>query len=159
MSGRVLLGRYRLETELATGKVFTLWRAADDVLNRPVILKIPHKHLAEDDAFRERFESSARSAAALVHPNIVAVYDTGEEDGIPFIVMEYLGGGTLRESLTRGAIGVHEVITLAADVAAGLAHAHGHGLTHGNLTPTNILFTDKHRAKVGDFGLTTSSVT
>jgi tRNA A-37 threonylcarbamoyl transferase component Bud32 len=158
MAEQTLAGRYRLGRQLATGRIFSLWEGTDRVLERQVVLKVLHPHLAVDSRLKERFIGTARTAAALVHPNVVAVYDTGEDSGVPFIVNEYLGGGSLRQHLRAGPLEVKQAAALGAGVAAGLAHAHSAGLVHGYVTPANILFSERGQAKVGDFGVALASV-
>lgn len=149
-----LPGRYHLESKIADGGIATVWRATDEVLGRTVAAKILHNDLAEDDAIRECFQIEALAAARLTHPNIVAIYDTGGGDGPPFIVMEYLEGGTLRQVLDReGRLDVGRAAWVGTQVAAALEHAHVHGVVHRNIKPTNILFTEAGHVKVTDFGI------
>lgn len=126
-----------------------VWLAHDDVLERQVVVK-----LLAPDADRPRFEREARAAAALAHPNIVQVFDYGEDEGRPYMVLEYLPGGTLAERLPQG-VALHDDETrrVAADVAAGLGHAHENGVIHRDLKPGNVLFDAEGRAKVADFGI------
>jgi tRNA A-37 threonylcarbamoyl transferase component Bud32 len=158
MTAQMLAGRYAIESEVQRGRIFTVWQATDTVLNRTVTLKVLHRHLAVDPEIRERFENAAREAAVLVHPNIVAVFDTGEHDGSPFLVTEHLAGGSLRGKIRGKRLDPVEAAALGADAAAGLAHAHQHGLVHGHLTPETILISDRGRTKVTDFGLATASI-
>jgi serine/threonine protein kinase len=126
-----------------------VWLANDDVLERKVVLKV----LAAD-ADRPRFEREARAAATLAHPNIVQVFDYGEDEGRPYMVLEYLPGGTLAERLPEGgALNDDETRLVATDIAAGLAHAHENGVVHRDLKPGNVLFDAEGRAKVADFGI------
>ena len=126
-----------------------VWLASDEVLERRVVVK-----LLAADADRPRFEREARAAAALAHPNIVQLFDYGEEEGRPYMVLEYLPGGTLAERLPEGAaLQDDETRSVATDVAAGLAHAHEHGVIHRDLKPGNVLFDAEGRAKVTDFGI------
>jgi eukaryotic-like serine/threonine-protein kinase len=149
-----LSGRYRLEAKVADGAIGTVWHASDEVLDRSVAVKILHPHLAADDLFRERFRLEALSAARLTHPNIVAIYDTGEGKGTPFLVMEHLEGGTLRHRLdSELRLTPMQVARIGVEVCAALEHAHANGIVHGDIKPSNILFTDSGLAKVSDFGL------
>ena len=142
-------GRYRLEQQLGAGSMAEVWLAIDTQLGRPVALK-----LLRADADPERFEREARAVASLSHPNICRLYDYGSEGGRPFMVFEHLPGGTLEERLGEGGpLPDSETGTIAAEVAAGLAHAHEHGLIHRDLKPANILFDEEGRAKVSDFGI------
>src|SRR5579864_1490227 len=96
-----LAGRYRLEAEVGAGGMTVVWQAIDEVLDRAVAVKILHRHLLSNAVFCERFRQEARSAGALTHPGILAVYDTGHHDEAPYIVMEYVGGGSLAQALDR----------------------------------------------------------
>ena len=151
---RVLAGRYRLETKIGSGGMGTVWRATDEVLGRTVAVKILHEGLASDAAFAERFRREARAAASLAHPNVVAVYDTGEAD-VPFIVMEYVEGESLHNVLRRrGPLPIEDTARIARSVLAALAHAHSRGLIHRDMKPANVLFdASTGQAKVVDFGI------
>jgi eukaryotic-like serine/threonine-protein kinase len=145
----VVAGRYRLEQRLSTTAMADVWLAEDDVLERQVVVK-----LLAPDADRPRFEREARAAAALAHPNIVQVFDYGEDEGRPYMVLEYLPGGTLAERLPEGAaLSDEKTRRVATDIAAGLAHAHENGVVHRDLKPGNVLFDAEGRAKVADFGI------
>jgi serine/threonine protein kinase len=146
-------GRYRCERPLGTGAMGSVVLARDTVLDRAVAVKVLGDHLAADDAFRQRFLREARLAARLCHPNIVQVFDAGD-DGRPFLVMEYVSGETVADRLARGErFTVDEILRLAADLSAGLAHAHGQGIVHRDVKPHNILLTDDGVAKLADFGI------
>lgn len=154
MVDTLLAGRYRLETEIAAGGMATVWRAGDLVLGRKVAVKILHRHLADDEVLRERFRLEALAAAPLTHANIVSIFDTGEHEGSPYIVMEYLGGGTLAELLAeRGALDPERVATVGADVCNALAYAHRAGVVHRDVKPANIMFSESGHLKVVDFGI------
>ena len=131
----------------------SVWQATDEVLGRQVAAKILHSHLAMDQTFRERFRNEALAAAALTHPNIVAVYDTGDHEDVPFIVMELLPGGTLRDLMANGAIDPNRVAQIGAEVARALEYAHTHGVIHRDIKPANILFSERGHLKVSDFGI------
>jgi serine/threonine-protein kinase len=149
VADEVIAGRYRLEKQLGAGGMSAVWRATDEELERTVAVK-----LLRPDADRARFEREARSVAALSHPNINQLYDYGEVEGRPFMVLEYLPGGSLEELLTYGEpLPDERTGQIAADVAAGLAHAHARGLVHRDLKPPNILFDSEGRAKICDFGI------
>ena len=144
-----IAGRYRLEQQLGAGSMAEVWLATDTQLGRPVALK-----LLRADADPQRFDREARAVASLSHPNICRLYDYGSEGGRPFMVFEHLPGGTLEERLGQGGpLPDAETRKIATEVAAGLAHAHGHGLVHRDLKPANILFDEEGRAKVSDFGI------
>ena len=148
MDEHVLAGRYRLEQELG-GTMGDVYCATDLVLGRRVVVK-----LLRADAERERFEREARAAASLAHPNIVHLYTYGEAEGRPYMVFEYLPGGSLEERLGGGVpLPDGETEAIARDLAAGLAHAHAHGLVHRDLKPANVLFDEEGRAKIADFGI------
>jgi eukaryotic-like serine/threonine-protein kinase len=149
MTADIVAGRYRLEERLSTTAMADVWLANDEVLERKVVVK-----LLAADADRPRFEREARAAAALAHPNIVQVFDSGEDEGRPYMVLEYLPGGTLAERLPEGkALNDDATQRVAIDIAAGLAHAHENGVVHRDLKPGNVLFDAEGRAKVGDFGI------
>ena len=151
---RVLAGRYQLESKIGSGGMGTVWRARDAVLDRLVAVKVLHEGLASDAAFAERFRREARAAASLAHPNVCAVYDTGEAD-VPFIVMEYVEGESLHNMLRRrGPLPIEDTARIARSVLAALAHAHSRGLIHRDMKPANVLFdATSGQAKVVDFGI------
>ncbi|HEY7133956.1 MAG TPA: protein kinase [Acidimicrobiia bacterium] len=152
--GRVLGGRYRLVEEIARGGMARVWAAEDPVLRRRVAVKILDPTLADDEHVRQRFRHEAIAAAGLGHPGIVATYDTGEDDGVAYIVMELVGGTTLRRLLDeRGRLDVDETADIGAQVADALAHAHSRGLIHRDVKPGNVLVEPDGRVKVTDFGI------
>ena len=149
MSEELVAGRYRLLEPLGRGAMSAVWEAEDLELGRRVAVKT-----LAPSADRQRFEREARAVAALSHANIVALYDYGESEGRPFMVLECLSGGSLEEWVAGGrALPDDETRRIAADVAAGLAHAHERGLVHRDLKPANILFDAEGRAKIADFGI------
>ncbi|HVV35366.1 MAG TPA: serine/threonine-protein kinase [Acidimicrobiales bacterium] len=127
--------------------------ARDRRLGRDVAIKFLRRDLAAQEAARQRFEDEARNAARLTHPNVVLVLDTGEHDGVPYLVMECLPGRTLRDELKEGPVPVARLTWIARDVLAGLAAAHEMGIVHRDVTPANILLTETGRAKLADFGI------
>ena len=146
-------GRYRVEQTLGTGAMGTVLLARDTVLDRRVAVKVLADNLAADEAFRQRFLREARLAARLSHPNIVAVFDAGE-DGRPFLVMEYVEGETVADRLSRSSgFSTDEVLALAADLSAGLAHAHAMGIVHRDVKPHNVLLGSDGVSKLTDFGI------
>ena len=129
-------------------------RAGRDIrLDRPVAIKLLRAEMDHQPAARRRFEAEARMAARLVHPNVVTVFDSGEDRSRPFIVMERLPGWTLRDQLDRGRMPVAAVRTLAEQVLAALAAAHAAGILHRDIKPGNILIGPDGQWKVGDFGI------
>jgi eukaryotic-like serine/threonine-protein kinase len=150
VSETLAAGRYRIERELGHGGMATVHLAHDEELDRPVALKLLPEHLAGDDAFRARFLREARLAGRLSHPNVVRVYDAGEDDGRPFIVMEYVPGTSLAEA---GSLATARVAQLGVQACAGLQHAHEAGLVHRDVKPANLLLRDDGVLKVADFGI------
>jgi serine/threonine-protein kinase len=148
MTGEVIAGRYRLLHQLGHGAMSAVWCAHDDELDRDVALK-----LLAPTADRERFQREARAVAALSHPNICNLYDYGESDGKPYMVLEHLPGGTLEDLLRRGPLPDDQAERYATEIAAGLAHAHANGVVHRDLKPANVLFDSEGRAKIADFGI------
>src|SRR5439155_12635728 len=145
----IFAGRYRLESQLGQSTMAEVWLARDLELDRPVALK-----LLTPDADRARFDREARAAASLAHPNVTRLYDYGEADGRLFMALEYLPGGTLEERLADGRrLTAAETAALAAQLAAGLAHAHERGLVHRDVKPANVLFDEEDRPKLADFGI------
>jgi serine/threonine-protein kinase len=149
MGSSLFADRYRLEEVLSTTVMADVRTATDVVLDRRVVVK-----LLAAEADRSRFEREAQAAAALAHPNIVQVFDYGEADDRPYIVFEYLPGGSLEARLAdRRPLPDNETSRIAADIAAGLAHAHERGVVHRDLKPGNVLFDSEERAKITDFGI------
>ena len=150
--------RYLIERRVARGGMATVYEATDQRLERPVAIKIMHPHLAEDGDFTKRFIQEARQAARLAHPNIVNVFDQGQDDSITFIVMEYLPGITLRELLQDfGALTPAQTVDIVRAVLQGLDAAHTAGIVHRDLKPENVLLADDGRIKIADFGLARAS--
>ena len=143
-------GRYVLERELGHGGMATVYFARDEELGRPVAVKVLPEHLAADEAFRARFGREARLAGRLAHPNIVRVYDAGEADGRPFIVMEYVAGRPLAD---EGQLTAQRVVELGVQACAGLQHAHEAGLVHRDVKPANLLVRNDGALKIADFGI------
>ena len=149
-----------LEAEIARGGMAVVYRARDDVLARPVAVKVLHSHLADDEAFLERFRFEALAAARLAHPNIVSIYDTGAEESDAelearhFIVMEYCGGGSLAEHLLKeGALQPERAVVVGSSVCEALAYAHRSGVIHRDIKPANVLIAETGALKVADFGI------
>jgi tRNA A-37 threonylcarbamoyl transferase component Bud32 len=148
-------GRYQRKGRLGGGGMAEVYLAHDQVLDRDVALKVLRQQYAEDEEFVERFEREAKSAAALNHPNIVAVYDRGKaEDGSYYIAMEYVPGGSLKEHLLEEApLAPRAAVTLALQIAKALEAAHKRGVIHRDIKPQNVLLTEEGEAKVADFGI------
>ncbi len=148
MADEVIAGRYRLLEPLGRGAMSSVWLAHDDELERRVAVK-----MLAPSAERARFEREARAAAALSHPNICGLYDYGEADGRPYMVLEYLANGSLEDRLKKGRLDDAETLRIATEMAAGLAHAHDRDLVHRDLKPANVLFDSEDRVKIADFGI------
>ena len=156
--GSLLDGRYRVDMPIATGGMSTVYRGLDTRLDRPVALKVMDSRYAGDEHFLTRFQREARAVARLKAPGLVAVYDQGldrrSERQYPFLVMELIEGGTLRELLTeRGPMPPHAVAAVLEPVLGGLAVAHRNGLVHRDIKPENVLISDDGEVKIADFGL------
>jgi len=152
--GRRLAGRYRLLRPIASGGMAQVWEAIDEVLTRPVAVKVLHAHLAADTSFVARFRAEAINAARLAHPAIVSIYDTWSEEGVEAIIMELVRGTTLRHLLDhRGALDPGEAVTIAAHIAAALEAAHSAGIVHRDIKPANVLLSSDGRVLVADFGI------
>jgi len=150
----LLDGRYRVAAKIATGGTSTVYRGLDTRLDRPVALKVMDSRYAGDQQFLTRFQLEARSVARLKDPGLVAVYDQGLDARHPFLVMELVEGGTLRELLSeRGPMPPHAVAAVLRPVLGGLAAAHGAGLVHRDVKPENVLISDQGDVKIVDFGL------
>jgi serine/threonine-protein kinase len=151
--GQVLGGRYRLIAPIGSGASASVYLADDVTLKRRVAVKILHDALADDAAFLRRFRAEAQAAAALNHPHIMAVYDWGHGD-VPFLVTEYLGGGSLRHVLDRGrTLSVSQTLLVGLEAARGLDYAHRRGFVHRDIKPANLLFDEDGRLRIADFGL------
>lgn len=151
--GRVLAGRYRLLAPIGAGASAQVFLAEDSRLRRRVAIKLLHEAYAADAAFIRRFRSEAQTAAGLNHANLLAVYDWGEDE-VPFIVTEFIGGGSLRSMLDQGhRLSVAQATLVGLEAARGLDHAHRQGLVHRDLKPANLLFGEDGRLRIADFGL------
>jgi eukaryotic-like serine/threonine-protein kinase len=151
---RVFSERYELNHLIARGGMAEVYRARDRLLDRPVALKVLFPELSVDRSFVERFRREAQAAANLSHPNIVPVFDWGEDGGTYFIVMEFIDGRPLSSILkTAGPLSAERTADVGAHVAAALGYAHKHGVIHRDVKPGNVLITDEGQVKVTDFGI------
>ena len=152
--GLVLDGRYRVGSRLARGGMATVYEAHDSRLDRTIALKVMHASLADDEEFVSRFIREAHSAARLSHPNVVAVYDQGADQGIVFLAMELVRGRTLRDLMReQGNLSPRQSLEVLEPVLAALGAAHAAGIVHRDVKPENVLLSDDGRIKVADFGL------
>jgi serine/threonine protein kinase len=152
--GTLLNGRYRLDAQIGTGGMSTVYRAFDTVLERQVAIKLMHREIASDGDQLERFRREARAVAQLNHPHIVTVIDAGEDDNTPYIVFEYVEGETLKDRIRRhGRLPVQEAIAYAIEIARALGVAHDRGIVHRDVKPQNVLVDEEGSAKVTDFGI------
>src|SRR5712675_2408674 len=146
------LGPYEVLGALGAGGMGEVYRARDTRLDRIVAIKILPEHLSSDPGRRARFEREARTISGLSHPNICSLFDIGDQDGIHYVVLEYLEGKSLADRLAKGPLTVSEVLKVGVDVASALETAHRHGIVHRDLKPANVMLT-KTGAKLLDFGL------
>ncbi len=151
--GDELGGRYRLINAIGRGGSATVYLAEDSSLQRKVAVKVLHEALAADESFLARFRSEARAAASMSHPHVLAVHDWSDEE-VPFLVMEYLGGGSLRSLLDTGTLlSPSQAISVGLEACRGLHYAHRENLVHRDIKPANLLFGDDARLRIADFGL------
>lgn len=143
-------GRYRIERTLGHGGMAVVYLAHDEELRRPVAVKVLAPQLAADGSFRARFLQESKLAGRLSHPNVVRVYDAGDADGSPYIVMEYVPGDTIAQ---RGKVSHVEAVPLTLQACAGLQHAHDAGLVHRDVKPANLLVRADDVLKIADFGI------
>src|SRR4029078_13245834 len=153
LTGRVLAGRYRLLAPIGAGASGRVYVADDVRLKRRVGVKVLHLALAEDAGFLRRFRAEAQVAASLNHPNVMAVYDWGEDE-VPFMVLELLTGGSLRGMLDAdGRLSPSQAAHVGRQVTSALEYAHARGLVHRDIKPANLLFDEHGIVRVADFGL------
>jgi serine/threonine-protein kinase len=152
--GQLLNGRYKIVALIGTGASANVYLALDTTLQRQVAVKLLQPALANDEAFLKRFRAEARAVAALNHPNVLRVFDWGEEEGNPFLVMEYLSGGSLKDLFDRKLrLSPEQVALVGQQAAAGIAYAHLRGLVHRDVKPANLLFDEEGRVRITDFGV------
>jgi eukaryotic-like serine/threonine-protein kinase len=146
--------RYEVVRHIARGGMASVWEAEDNLLGRRVAVKVLAEHLAQDPAARDRFQREARAAAKVSnHPNVVTIYDVGETDGRPFIVMELLTGGTVAQRLRAGRPSHEEALGWLAQAAEAIDDTHARGLVHRDIKPGNLLLDERGRLAVADFGI------
>src|SRR6184192_3957688 len=138
--GTLLSGRYRLDAQIGTGGMSTVYKAFDTVLERPVAIKLMHREIASHSDQLERFRREARAVAQLNHPHFVTVIDAGEDESTPYIGFEYAEGETLKERIRRfGRLPIPEAIAYAIEIARALGAAHERGIVHRDIKPQNVL--------------------
>ncbi len=156
----LLSERYRIISRLGSGGMADVFRARDINLQRDVAIKLLHEDLIYDPSFRARFLQEARSAANLAHPNIVTIFDFGEDNGRYFIAMEFIDGTDLKTFIRRlGHLSIHQAIDFMIQICAGVGYAHRAGLVHCDLKPQNVLVTTDNRTKITDFGISRALAT
>lgn len=154
MIGKVLGGRYKVLEKLGSGGMAVVYKARCTWLDRLVTIKVLREELVSDEEFVRRFRREAQAVAKLSHPNIVSVYDVGQEDGVPYIVMEYVEGQTLKDLIRReGKLKTEQALEIAVQICTALEHAHENGIIHRDIKPQNILVTSRGKVKVTDFGI------
>src|SRR6202030_900860 len=146
------LGPYEILSAIGAGGMGEVYRARDTRLDRIVAIKVLPTHLADRSELRERFEREARTIASLNHPHICTLFDIGQQDGIDYLVMEYLEGETLAQRLQKGPLPLDQVLRYAIEIADALDKAHRKGITHRDLKPGNIMLT-KYGSNLLAFGL------
>ena len=153
MDGQLISGRYRLQAVLGRGGMATVWRGVDERLGRPVAVKLLDRADTADPAMLERFDREARTAGGLTHPNIVAAYDVGIDDGVPYLVMELIEGTSVAALVAAGPLPTEQVVDIARQTCDALAVTVTQGVVHRDIKPANILLTTTGTVKVCDFGI------
>ncbi len=152
--GQVINDRYRIIRSIGEGGMANVYLAVDTILDRRVAIKVLRGDLSNDEKFVRRFQREALSASSLSHPNIVEMYDVGEDNGLYYIVMEFVEGQTLKQLLKRrGKITLSEAIDIMLQLTDGMAHAHDSYIIHRDLKPQNIMIEDDGQVKITDFGI------
>lgn len=154
MIGKLLGNRYRIVEKVGEGGMALVYKAECSLLRRPVAIKVLRSQYANDLEFVDRFRREAQAAASLSHPNVVNIYDVGQEDGIDYIVMEYVAGDNLKDLIRKEApFTLRRALSIAGQICEALNHAHRHNIIHRDIKPHNILITTEGRVKVTDFGI------
>lgn len=164
MIGKILGKRYEIIEKIGGGGMAIVYKAKCNLLNRFVAVKVLRPEFINDKDLLGKFRKESQAAASLSHPNIVNVYDVGEEDDVYYIVMEYVNGRTLKELIKeKGKLSKEEILDFTRQIALALKHAHSNHIVHRDIKPHNILVTEDNRAKVTDFGIalaaTSSTIT
>ena len=152
------LGPYEIQSQIGAGGMGEVYRAKDTRLDRTVAVKILPSHLSENPEAKQRFDREARAISSLNHPNICTLHDVGHQDGIDFLVMEFLEGETLADRLRKGPLSTELVLKYGIEICEGLERAHKSGVVHRDLKPGNVMLT-KTGAKLMDFGLAKATLT
>lgn len=147
------IGRYKIQSELGRGGMSTVYHALDPRSNREVAIKVLPREMLHDLTFRARFEREIKTLVGLEHPNIVTVYDVGDDNGLPYFVMRYIQGGSLTDKIKQGKLSLQQITVIVQKVAEGLTYAHKKGLIHRDLKPDNILFDNEDNPFISDFGI------
>src|SRR5699024_696547 len=154
LEGHLLDERYLIKKTIGGGGMANVYLATDTILNRDVAVKVLRLEYANDDEFIERFHREAQAATSLSHPNIVNIYDVGEEDHILYMAMEYVDGMTLKEYVQQhGPIDVSEAIRIMKQITSAIAHAHENNIIHRDIKPQNIMIDTYGNIKVTDIGI------
>jgi eukaryotic-like serine/threonine-protein kinase len=154
MIGKRISGRYRILETIGGGGMANVYKAHDAILNRNVAVKVLRPQFSDDDEFIRRFRREAQAATSLSHPNVVSIYDVGEENNLYYIVMEYVDGLTLKQLIQqRGSLPLEEMVNIMLQISSAIAHAHANHIVHRDIKPHNILISEKGEAKVTDFGI------
>lgn len=152
--GVIIGGRYEILSRIGSGGMADVYKSRDHKLNRFVAVKVLKREFREDELFVKKFQTEAQSAAGLIHPNVVNVYDVGEDRGLYYIVMELVEGITLKDYIEKkGRLTIKEVISIALQVSAGIEAAHNHNIVHRDIKPQNIIISRDGKVKVTDFGI------
>ena len=153
-TGMIIAERYEIISKIGTGGMADVYKAKDHKLNRFVAVKVLKAEFREDKTFIRKFRSEAQAAASLTHPNVVNIFDVGDDEGVYYIVMEVIEGITLKEYITKkGKLSIKEATSIAIQVSMGLEAAHSHGIVHRDVKPQNIIISTDGKVKVTDFGI------